>query len=176
MLSTILHSTNQINTQKTMAMQFSVRHEESELIVPVKSTPQEIKQLSDIDDQKGLRFHFPMIMFFRKSPCMDGKNPVVVIRDAVAKALFYYYPYAGRLIEGSENKFLVNCTAEGVMFREAFAEVRMEQLRDVMQPPFPYSKEFLMDASGYTGILGSPLMLIQVTEKSRLILASSLLC
>ena len=93
---------------------------------------------------------------------MDEKNPVGVIRDAVAKALVYYYPYAGRLIEGPSDKILVNCTAEGVVFREAIAEVRLDQLRDFMQPPFPYSKEFLVDASDPTEILDSPLMLIQV--------------
>ncbi|XP_027120301.2 methanol O-anthraniloyltransferase-like [Coffea eugenioides] len=149
-----------------MAMQFLVRHKEAELIVPAKTTPQEIRPLSDIDDQKGHRFHLPMIMFYSYNQCMDEKNPVGVIRDAVAKALFYYYPYAGRLIEGPSDKILVNCTAEGVVFREAIAEVRLDQLRDFMQPPFPYSKEFLIDASGSTEISDSPLMLIQVTRLS----------
>ncbi|XP_027120342.2 benzyl alcohol O-benzoyltransferase-like [Coffea arabica] len=144
-----------------MAMQFLVRHKEAELIVPAKPTPHEIRPLSDIDDQKGLRFHVPMIMFFSYNQFLDEKNPVGVIRDAVAKALVYYYPYAGRLIEGPSDKILVNCTAEGVVFREAIAEVGLDQLRNFMQPPFPYSKEFLVDASDSTEILDSPLMLIQ---------------
>nr|XP_027086689.1 methanol O-anthraniloyltransferase-like [Coffea arabica] len=144
-----------------MATQFLVRHKEAELIVPAKPTPREIRPLSDIDDQKGLRFHVPMIMFFSYNQFLDEKNPVGVIRDAVAKALVYYYPYAGRLIEGPSDKILVNCTAEGVVFREAIAEVGLDQLRDFMQPPFPYSKEFLVDASDSTEILDSPLMLIQ---------------
>ncbi|XP_027166942.1 benzyl alcohol O-benzoyltransferase-like [Coffea eugenioides] len=145
-----------------MARQFLVRHKEAESIVPEKPTPHEIRPLSDIDDQKGHIFHLPMIMFFSYNQFLDEKNPVGVIRDAVAKALVYYYPYAGRLIEGPSDKILVNCTAEGVMFREAIAEVRLDQLHDFMQPPFPYSKEFLVDASDSTEILDSPLMLIQV--------------
>ncbi|XP_071924829.1 benzyl alcohol O-benzoyltransferase-like [Coffea arabica] len=130
-----------------MAMQFLVRHKEAELIVPAKPTPQEIRPLSDIDDQKGHRFHLNVIMFYSYNQCMGEKNPV-------------------GLIEGPSNKILVNCTAEGVVFREAIAEVRLDQLRDFMQPPFRYSKEFLVDASGSTEILESPLMLIQVTRLS----------
>ncbi|CDP11065.1 unnamed protein product [Coffea canephora] len=156
-------------------MQFRVRHKEAELIVPAKTTPQEIRPLSDIDDQKGHRFHLPMIMFYSYNQCMDEKNPVGVIRDAVAKALVYYYPYAGRLIEGptGAGKIFVNCTAEGAVFREAIAEVMLEQLRDFIRPPCPFSKEFLVDSFGSTEILDSPLMLIQVSQTFRLTFVSS---
>ncbi|KAL3498094.1 hypothetical protein ACH5RR_040826 [Cinchona calisaya] len=147
-----------------MEIQFSVSHKEPELIAPAKPTPQEVKELSDIDDQKGLRFHIPMIVFYNSGPRMDGMDPARILRDAISKALVYYYPFAGRLIEGPGNKLMVDCTAEGVLFREATAEVTLEQLQRVMQPPFLHSKEFLLDVPGSTEILGSPLMLIQVTS------------
>ncbi|XP_019155929.1 PREDICTED: methanol O-anthraniloyltransferase-like [Ipomoea nil] len=99
---------------------FVVRHMEPELLVPAKPTPHEIKQLSDIDDQKGLRMHFHMIMFYRANPLVIGKDPVGVIRDALAEALVWYYPLAGRLVEGpDEDKFMVDCNGEGILFVEA---------------------------------------------------------
>ncbi|KAG8388646.1 hypothetical protein BUALT_Bualt02G0147000 [Buddleja alternifolia] len=66
---------------------------------------------------------------------MEGKDPVMIIRDALAKTLVYYYPHAGRLIEGPDNKVMVNCTAEGVVFVEANAHATIEELGDMVLPP-----------------------------------------
>uniref|UniRef100_A0A5B7ARG0 Putative methanol O-anthraniloyltransferase n=1 Tax=Davidia involucrata TaxID=16924 RepID=A0A5B7ARG0_DAVIN len=143
---------------------FSVRRREPEQVMPAKPTPCEVKQLSDIDDQEGLRFHFPMIMFYKANPLMKGKDPVRVIRETVAKALVYYYPYAGRLVEGPNRKLMVDCNGEGVLFIEGDANVRLGQLDDTIQPPCPYRQELLSDVPGSGGILGCPLMLIQVTR------------
>ncbi|KAL0318172.1 UNVERIFIED_CONTAM: Benzyl alcohol O-benzoyltransferase [Sesamum calycinum] len=79
------------------ALTFEVTRQNPELIPPAKPTPHEFKPLSDIDDQEGLRFQIPVIQFYRRNPGMDGKDPVKVIRDAVARALVFYYPFAGRL-------------------------------------------------------------------------------
>nr|GLL48762.1 methanol O-anthraniloyltransferase-like [Ipomoea trifida] len=142
---------------------FIVRHKEPKLLVPAKPTPHEIKQLSDIDDQKGLRMHFHMIMFYRENPLI-GKDPVEVIRDALAEALVWYYPLAGRLVEGPEDKFMVDCSGEGILFVEADSNFSLEDLGDAIKPPCLYYKELLYRAPGSDEMLGCPLMLVQVTR------------
>lgn len=132
------------------------------MVGPAKPTPHEFKQLSDIDDQEALRLHLPVIQFYRCNPSMHGKDPVKVIREALAKTLVFYYPFAGRLREGPGRKLLVECTGEGVLFIEADADVTLQQFGDDLLPPFPCLEELLFDVPGSQGILNCPLLLIQV--------------
>lgn len=106
-------------------------------------------------------------MFYEAIKEKLKNDPIEVIKEALAKALVYYYPYAGRLIEGPNKKLMVNCSAEGVLFVEGIAEVRLEQLRDFMHPPCQGLEEFLLDipAGSTSRMVGSPLMLIQVRQK-----------
>ncbi|KAK0605559.1 hypothetical protein LWI29_037286 [Acer saccharum] len=143
---------------------FSVKRQLPELIVPAGPTPREAKQLSDIDAQEGLRFQVPVIFFYKNDPSMRGKDPVKVIREALGKALVFYYPLAGRLREGLNRKLTVDCTGEGVLFIEADADFTLEQLGDEIEPPCPYLDELLWNVPGSDGILGCPLLLIQVTR------------
>ncbi|KAJ6360350.1 hypothetical protein OIU77_004373 [Salix suchowensis] len=85
---------------------FKVHRREPELIKPAKPTHHELKPLSDIDDQEGLRFQIPILQFYLHSPSMQGKDPVEVIREAVAETLVFYYPFAGRLREGHNSSFV----------------------------------------------------------------------
>ncbi|KAL0294205.1 UNVERIFIED_CONTAM: Benzyl alcohol O-benzoyltransferase [Sesamum calycinum] len=144
------------------ALTFKVTRQNPELIRPAKPTPHEFKPLSDIDDQEGLRFQLPLIQFFRKNPAMDRKDPVKVIRDALAKALVFYYPFAGRLRETVGRKLVVECTDEGALFIEADADVRVQQFGDTLQPPFPCLEELLYDVPGSGDMVNCPLLLIQV--------------
>ncbi|MBA0699678.1 hypothetical protein Goari_001290 [Gossypium aridum] len=143
---------------------FKVQRHEPELIAPAKPTPHEYKLLSDIDDQEGLRFQIPVIQFYKYNPSMQGKDPVRVIREALAQALVFYYPFAGRLREGAQRKLMVDCSGEGLMFIEADADVTLEQFGDALQPPFPCLEELLYDVPGSTGVLNCPVVLIQVTR------------
>ncbi|KAK6127440.1 hypothetical protein DH2020_038829 [Rehmannia glutinosa] len=144
---------------------FKVTRQNPELIPPAKPTPHEFKPLSDIDDQEGLRFQIPVIQFYRKNPSMEGKDPVGVIRAAVAEALVYYYPFAGRLRESTaDRKLVVECTGEGVIFIEADADVALRQFGGTLQPPFPGLEELLYDVPGSGGVVDCPLLLIQVTR------------
>ncbi|KAK7345262.1 hypothetical protein VNO77_15860 [Canavalia gladiata] len=143
---------------------FTVRRRKPELVAPAKATPHEVKLLSDIDDQEGLRFQIPVIQFYRHDPSNAGKDPVEVIRKALAETLVFYYPFAGRLREGPNRKLMVECTGEGVLFIEADADVTLKQFGDPLQPPFPCLEELLYNVPGSGEILNTPLLLIQVTR------------
>ncbi|XP_002524020.3 benzyl alcohol O-benzoyltransferase-like [Ricinus communis] len=148
----------------TSSIRFQVHRREPELIVPAKPTPYDFKPLSDIDDQEGLRFHIPVVQIYKHDPSMQGKDPVKVISEALAKALVFYYPFAGRLREWPNRKLVVECTSEGVLFIEADANVTLEQCGDALQPPFPLLDELLFDVPGSSGVINCPLLLIQVTR------------
>ncbi|RLN39775.1 10-deacetylbaccatin III 10-O-acetyltransferase [Panicum miliaceum] len=146
------------------SLKFTVRRKPAVLVAPAAPTPQELKRLSDIDDQDGLRFHIPVIQFYRRSALLGARDPAPVIRAAVAAALVHYYPFAGRLRELEGRKLAVECTGEGVLFIEADADVRLEHFGDALQPPFPCLDELIFDVPGSSEVLGSPLLLFQVTR------------
>ncbi|MQM09038.1 hypothetical protein Taro_041899 [Colocasia esculenta] len=147
------------NTQRL----FSVRRRDPELVVPAAPTPRELKPLSDIDDQRSLRFQVRVFLVYRANPSATaaGRDPASVTRDALAKALVFYYPLAGRLREGLDGKLMVDCTGEGVLFIEADADVRLEQFGDQLRLPF---EQLLCDPPGSSGIIGCPVLFIQVTR------------
>nr|XP_010918388.1 benzyl alcohol O-benzoyltransferase-like [Elaeis guineensis] len=145
------------------SMFFSVQRREPVLLVPSQPTPYELKNLSDIDNHENLRIlQVPMIQYYSNEPSMIGQDPVKVIKDALSKALVYYYPLAGRLREGTKRKLVVECTGEGVLFIEAKANIRLEQFGDQLPPPVPCLEELLYDIPGSAGIIDCPLLLIQI--------------
>ena len=141
---------------------FSIQRQEPVHVVPSEPTPHQFKNLSDIDNQEILRIHVPMIHYYRNEPSMRGKDLVKVIKEALSKALVYYYPLAGRLREGPRGKLMVECTGEGVLFIEADADVRLEEFGDRLPPPVPFLEELLFDVQGSAGITDCPLLLTQV--------------
>ena len=68
---------------------FQVYRMQPQLVTPARPTPREIKMLSDIDDQQGLRFQIPVIIAYKNNPSMSNrKDPVpVIIREAISRAL-----------------------------------------------------------------------------------------
>ncbi|XP_071703738.1 benzyl alcohol O-benzoyltransferase-like [Rutidosis leptorrhynchoides] len=152
----------QINTP----LKFTVRRRAPELIVPAKPTPRELKPLSDLDDSQGLRRQMWLIHIYRghHQKMIDKINPATVIRKALGKLLVFYYPFAGRLKEGPKNKLMVDCSGQGVLFVEADADVTFEQFGYPLLPPFPCIDEFLYDPEESSGIVDSPLLVIQVTR------------
>ncbi|XP_026451958.1 benzyl alcohol O-benzoyltransferase-like [Papaver somniferum] len=148
---------------------FTTRKKEPELISPSRPTPHEFKYLSDIDDR--FRFHSPVIQLYRnnkRNSKVDRKSdPVDVIREAIANALVFYYPFAGRVRESPfGGKLVVECTGEGVMFIEADADICLDQFNNIndLKPPFPCLNELLYLVPGSVDLINIPLLLIQVTR------------
>ncbi|CAM0952940.1 unnamed protein product [Alopecurus aequalis] len=139
---------------------FTVRRQPAVLVTPAGPTPHDLKLLSDIDDQNALRFHVPVIHFFQHG----GEYAAVVLRDAIARALVLYYPFAGRLRELEGRKLAVDCTGEGVLFVEAEADVRLDNFGDAVRPPFVGLDQLMYDVPGSDALLDTPLFLFQVTR------------
>ncbi|RWR82084.1 benzyl alcohol O-benzoyltransferase-like protein [Cinnamomum micranthum f. kanehirae] len=143
---------------------FNVRRQQPVLVAPAKPTPHEFKPVSDIDDQEGLRFQTPSVQIYRNHVALRGLNLSQLIQKGLAEALVFYYPLAGRLRARPGGKLVVECTGEGVLFIVAEADVRLEQLGDAPQPPFPCIDELLYDVPGSGAIVDCPLLLIQLTH------------
>ncbi|RID64583.1 hypothetical protein BRARA_E03509 [Brassica rapa] len=144
----------------TSRLSFKVHRRKPELVTPAKSTPRELKPLSNIDDQQGLRFQIHFIFFYR------------LIRRALGQTLVYYYPFAGRLWEGPNRKLAVDCTGEGVLVTEADADVTFAELEeaDALLPPFPCLEELLFDVQGSSEVLTTPLLLVQFVAVDKTLL------
>ncbi|OEL35601.1 Benzyl alcohol O-benzoyltransferase [Dichanthelium oligosanthes] len=145
---------------------FKARRREPELVSPARPTPRETKALSDIDDQHALRYYETVIGFFRRfHGHSDGPEDLPkVVRAALAETLVYYYPVAGRLREEAGAKLVVDCTAEGVVFVEADADVRLEDFGEPLLPPYPCVEELLCDPGDTKDVIGRPLLLMQLTQ------------
>ncbi|EAZ20409.1 hypothetical protein OsJ_36017 [Oryza sativa Japonica Group] len=137
-----------------------------ELITPARATPQESKPLSDLDDHWDLRYLQPGLDFFH---AVDGDHwparPGDSIKTALAEALVYYYPIAGRLREMPKgHRLAVECTAEGVVFVEAEAEATLEDFGEPPMPTFHGAEGFLCDVGDARVIVGRPLFYMQITH------------
>ncbi|PUZ44405.1 hypothetical protein GQ55_8G088700 [Panicum hallii var. hallii] len=156
---------------------FTALRRKPELVTPARPTPHEYKALSDIDDQRGLRYYPAGVEFFgarrrlTESAGDVDDDPVRIIRAALAEALVSYYPLAGRLVELPQvtgGKLLVDCTAEGVVFVEADADVRLQELGQPLAMPYPCMEELLCYDIGepQDAVIAKPLLFFQVTRFS----------
>uniref|UniRef100_A0ACD5V0X9 Uncharacterized protein n=1 Tax=Avena sativa TaxID=4498 RepID=A0ACD5V0X9_AVESA len=146
---------------------FVTRRGDPVLVQPIHPTPRELKRLSDLDDQESLRFYRSVIYFYRRSQQPRGDDPATIIRGALAAALVYYYPMAGRLVElPADRKLLVDCTGEGVSFVEADADVALDDFGgDTLCPPVPCAAELLcLPERSSAAVVNRPLLYVQVTR------------
>ncbi|KAM0882511.1 hypothetical protein ACQ4PT_032217 [Festuca glaucescens] len=146
---------------------FTACRSKPELVVPARATPREIKLLSDIDNQPYLRLYATIIEFLRRrvpgSP--DQRAAGSIIKAALAEALVSYYPVAGRLREvAGGNQLVVDCTAEGVVLVEAYADVRLEELGKPLVPPYPCVDELICEVGDLGAVVWKPLLYLQMTE------------
>ncbi|KAK7301593.1 hypothetical protein RJT34_12460 [Clitoria ternatea] len=99
-------------------------------IKPSKPTPSSVLSLSTLDNRPDLNSLCHTVHVYRSlinesepsSPIAQiQQDPAHVIKEALAKAMIYYYPLAGRLVKHTDGKLRVNCSADGVPFLEANA-------------------------------------------------------
>jgi hypothetical protein len=137
-----------------------------EVVVPARATPHKVKSLSDVDNQLNLLLYASIIAYFRC--CVPGEPPMAassIIKAALAEALVYYYPVAGRLRElPGKSKLVVDCTAEGVVFVEAHADVRLEDFGEPLVPPYPCIDELMCEVADTRAVVGKPLLYLQVSS------------
>ncbi|TVU25315.1 hypothetical protein EJB05_27807 [Eragrostis curvula] len=143
---------------------FTAHWSEQEVVAPARATPYELKYLSDIDNQRSLRFYQTIIEFFRGRPGV-AHDPAAFIKSGLSEALVFFYPLAGRLREiPLDGRLIVECTAEGVTFVEADADVTLLEFGEPLLPPYPCVEELLCDLGDSKDILAKPLAFFQVTR------------
>ncbi|MED6125839.1 hypothetical protein PIB30_072405 [Stylosanthes scabra] len=117
-------------------------------VKPSKPTPIYTLSLSTIDNISGMN-GFCFVVHVYESP-KDSKNsfqkdPALMIKEALSKALFYYYPLAGRIVKHADGKLRVNCNANGVPFVEAIANCNLSSLNYLDGSNIEIAKHLVLD-------------------------------
>ncbi|CAO2835108.1 unnamed protein product [Amaranthus hypochondriacus] len=127
------------------------------LITPDRPTPKESLYLSNLDDQKFLRFSIKYFYLFKNGICVEK------LKKSLSKVLTEYYPLAGRL-RGSNEKLEVDCNGEGALFAEAFLETySVDEFLEFSNKPNKSWRKLLYKVDAFS-FLDVPPLVIQVTK------------
>ncbi|XP_020219185.1 fatty alcohol:caffeoyl-CoA acyltransferase [Cajanus cajan] len=126
-------------------------------ISPSAPTPKHSLYLSNLDDQKFLRFSIKYFYLFNKALSLD------ILKSSLARVLVDYYPLAGRLRNVDDHKLQLDCNGEGALFAEAFVDTTLHQLLEPSKTPNKSWKKFLYKVEAHTFVDVPPLV-IQVTS------------
>lgn len=134
------------------------------LIRPNIPTPKHSLYLSNLDDQKFLRFSIKYLYLFRHSLNSDS------LKHSLSKVLVDYYPLAGRLRTSAQDdqKIEVDCNGEGAVFAEAFMDITSQEFLELSSKPNRSWRKLLYRVEALT-FLDVPPLVVQV----RLITLSS---
>ncbi|KAJ9166048.1 hypothetical protein P3X46_020849 [Hevea brasiliensis] len=129
------------------------------LISPSIPTPNHSLYLSNLDDQKFLRFSIKYLYLFKKSVSSD------ILKYSLSKVLVEYYPLAGRLRTTKEDdqKLEVDCNGEGAVFAEAFMDITAEQFLELSSKPNRSWRKLLYRVEAQS-FLDIPPLVVQVTN------------
>ncbi|KAE8785205.1 3'-N-debenzoyl-2'-deoxytaxol N-benzoyltransferase [Hordeum vulgare] len=144
------------------------------LVPPRRPTPRHALYLSNLDDQRFLRFSIKYMYVFPAGAAV----PCDALRSALAEALVDYYPLAGRLRPGDvgeEGKLAVDCNAEGALFAEGSLPglAAADFLRGGGATPHKSWRKLLYRVDAHCFVAVPPLV-VQVTHQ--LPLCYALLC
>lgn len=133
------------------------------LICPISPTPKHTLYLSNLDDQKFLRFSIKYLYVFRKSVNTE------TLKDSLSRALVEYYPLAGRLGRCTEDddhdKLEIDCNGEGAVFAEANMDLSADEFLEFARKPNRCLRKLLYRVEA-RGFLDIPPLVIQVSFKT----------
>lgn len=139
------------------------------LIGPSAPTPNETLYLSNLDDQRFLRFSIKYLYVFRKS---------VDLKASLSRALVEFYPLAGRLrrrVEGDDHKLQVECNGDGAVFAEAVMDLSCDDFLKFAAKPNKSLRKLLYKVEA-PSFLDIPPLLIQVSFLFTQLLACVCVC
>ncbi|KAK7351712.1 hypothetical protein VNO77_11357 [Canavalia gladiata] len=137
-----------------------IYHGEAVSIPPSAPTPKHSLYLSNLDDQKFLRFSIKYFYLFKKSVSLER------LKCSLGRVLVDYYPLAGRLRRRSfidDHKLELDCNGEGAVFAQAFISATAEQLLESSKVPTKSWRKFLYKVEAHT-FLDVPPLVVQVTS------------
>ncbi|WJX42190.1 hypothetical protein P8452_29450 [Trifolium repens] len=131
-------------------------------ISPSAPTPKHSLYLSNLDDQKFLRFSIKYLYIFKKSVNLDH------LKCSLSRVLVDYYPLAGRLRSCSSNldddkKLEVDCNGEGALFVEAFMAISADELIEPSKLPNKSWRKFMYKVESQS-FLDVPPLIVQLTS------------
>lgn len=131
------------------------------LVAPLTPTPTHSLYLSNLDDQKFLRFSIKYLYLFRKSVSPD------LLKYSLSRLLVHYYPLAGRLRASSDDdqKLEILCNGEGCVFAEASMDFTAEDFLLLSRKPNRSWRKLLYRVEAQS-FLDIPPLVIQVSISS----------
>lgn len=127
------------------------------VIIPNIPTPKHSLYLSNLDDQKFLRFSIKYLYVFQQSISSD------CLRYSLSRVLVDYYPLAGRLRTSPQDdqKIEVDCNGEGAVFAEAFMDITAQEFLELSIKPNRSWRKLLYRVEALT-FLDVPPLVVQV--------------
>ncbi|KAJ4789206.1 HXXXD-type acyl-transferase family protein [Rhynchospora pubera] len=123
-------------------MVFEVTKISEGVVKPAEPTPNKTLRLAWVDRYPTHRGLVESIHIYRAAT-----DPAKVIREALAKALVFFYPLAGHIIEPVPGEPSIECSAKGVYFVEANANCSLEDVK-YLHRPLLIPKEELVPCPG----------------------------
>ncbi|TVU22317.1 hypothetical protein EJB05_32003, partial [Eragrostis curvula] len=135
---------------------------EPAVVRPSQATPRHTLYVSNLDDQRFLRFSIKYLYVFTADAAVAAGD----LRAALARVLVDYYPLAGRLrpSDDDDGKLVVDCNADGALFAEASLPglTADEFLRGRARPHKSWRKLlYRVDAQSFVAV---PPLVVQVTR------------
>ncbi|XP_047325134.1 alcohol acyltransferase 9 [Impatiens glandulifera] len=129
------------------------------LICPKNPTPKHPLYLSNLDDQKFLRFTIKYVYLYRKSVSSE------MLKHSLSNVLVEYYPFAGRLRSNPDDneKLEIDCNGKGVVFAEAFMDMTADNFLSLSSHPNRSWRNLLYRVESST-FLDVPPLVVQVTN------------